>query len=306
MEHIIKSKLVSIVIPTYKSTFLKESIQSVLDQTYKNIELIIVNDNSPDDVDCIIKNFTDYRIRYYKNEVNIGGKDPVANWNKCLSLAQGEYFSLLCDDDIYEPTFIEEMLQLKAKYPYVHVFRARVKIVDANGQIIDMYPASPEFETCYDYMWHKLNWLRKQTISEFFYDTDYIKAQGGYYPLPKAWGSDDISCFILSKDNGIVTSNKLLVSFRMSDLNISANNNKNIRDKINATVCYKNKVDSLVKYCPNQALRNMILLAKDKNYEKQIGWCLFLSNLHDFIWAIKNIQINKKVILKSLFRKIFK
>lgn len=298
--------LVSVAIPAYKSEYLSEAIVSVLNQTYSNLELIIVNDKSPEDIYNIVSKFSDKRIRYYENEVNIGGRDPVANWNKCLSLANGRYFALLCDDDVYEPRFIEEMLKLKAAYPSVNVFRSRVKIVDSQGQAISMYPSSPEFETCFDYMWHKLSWLRKQTISEFLYDTEYIKNKGGYYPLPKAWGSDDISCFIFSKDNGIATSNELLVSFRMSGLNISANNDKNVKEKIKATVEYRKLIEILLQDCNDKALSKMINIAKESNYDKQIGWCLYLSNFHDLVGAVKNVAIGKKVILKSLLKKIFK
>ena len=57
----------SIAIPAFKSAFLKECIDSVLNQTYKNFELIIVNDHSPEDIRGIIEQFADIRIRYYEN-----------------------------------------------------------------------------------------------------------------------------------------------------------------------------------------------------------------------------------------------
>lgn len=304
MQNINSNTLVSIAIPAYKSGFLYESINSVLTQTYRNIELIIVNDDSPEDIESIVRMFSDSRIRYYKNEVNLGSLDPVANWNKCLSLAKGRYFSLLCDDDLYESSFIEDMLKLKERYPDVHVFRSRVKIVDSHGDILDMYPSSPEYETCFDYMWHKLNWLRRQTISEFFYDTEYIRNMGGYYPLPKAWGSDDISCFKFSKSNGIVTSNKLLVSFRMSGQNISANNDKFIRDKVRATVLYKDEIKKIVQNDSDENICKMILLANESNYERQMAWSLYLSNFKDFMWVVRNIHLNKKIILKSILKKL--
>ena len=117
------SILVTIAIPAYKSRYLKDAIESVLQQTYKNIELIIVNDNSPEDIFSVVSLYDDNRIKYYCNEINIGGKDPVKNWNKCLSYASGEFFSLLCDDDVYEARFIEKMIGLAAKYLNVNVFR---------------------------------------------------------------------------------------------------------------------------------------------------------------------------------------
>ena len=61
----------SFVLPAYKATFFKEAIDSILAQTYKEFELIIVNDASPDDLDSIVNSYSDSRIRYYVNEQNI-------------------------------------------------------------------------------------------------------------------------------------------------------------------------------------------------------------------------------------------
>ena len=117
--------LVSIAIPAYKKRFLAEAIQSVLSQSIQDFELIIVNDQSPEDLDSIIASFKDPRIRYYVNEENLGGQNPALNWNKCLSYAQGEYFALLCDDDLYEKDFLAHMLQVAREYPEANVFRTR-------------------------------------------------------------------------------------------------------------------------------------------------------------------------------------
>ena len=62
----------TIAIPCYKNKFLKEALDSILIQTYNNYEIIILNDKSPYDIDSIVSNYHDKRIRYYKNEINCG------------------------------------------------------------------------------------------------------------------------------------------------------------------------------------------------------------------------------------------
>ena len=96
----------TIGIPAYKSTFLKECIDSILAQDYSNFELIIVNDASPEDIDSIVSSYNDKRIRYYKNERNFGAEHVVDNWNKCLAYATGDYFVLMGDDDKMELDFL--------------------------------------------------------------------------------------------------------------------------------------------------------------------------------------------------------
>jgi glycosyltransferase involved in cell wall biosynthesis len=100
--------LVSIVLPSYKRAYvLPDAINSILNQTYTNFELIIVDDNSPDNTAEVIKSFNDPRIQYVKNESNL--KLP-RTLNKGFSLAQGEYLTWTSDDNIFEPTAIEKMV----------------------------------------------------------------------------------------------------------------------------------------------------------------------------------------------------
>ena len=228
-------QLVTIAIPAYKTTYLKEAIVSALSQTYTNIEVIVVDDKSPNNIKEIVDAFDDDRVKYYRNETNLGAKDPAGNWNRCLELAQGEYFALLCDDDLYKPTFVEEMLKLSVAYPDCNVFRSRCATIDKHGEVVQLYPSSPAWETSEDYMWHVFNDLRRQTISEFMYRTSYIKAIGGYSRLPLAWNADYISTFRLSNQGGIASVNQPLVCFRMSGENISSKSTHGL-EKIEANL----------------------------------------------------------------------
>ena len=99
----------TIAIPAYKSEFLKECIDSILNQTLQDFELIIVDDASPYPIKSVVSQFNDPRISYYCNTANTGAINVVDTWNKCLSLAQGEYFCLMGDDDILDKEYLSEM-----------------------------------------------------------------------------------------------------------------------------------------------------------------------------------------------------
>ena len=102
--------LVSIVLPTYNGEkYLSESIESVINQTYKNWELIIVNDCSTDGTLEIIKKYTekDERIKFITNEIN--SKLPQS-LNNGFKLAKGNFYTWTSDDNYYDPKAIEQMV----------------------------------------------------------------------------------------------------------------------------------------------------------------------------------------------------
>lgn len=105
--------LISIAMSTYNGErFIKEQIDSILDQSYANLELIITDDGSSDQTIEIIENYqeNDTRIKLYQNETNLGF---VQNFAKAISLCEGEYIALADQDDIWKKdklkTFIEKI-----------------------------------------------------------------------------------------------------------------------------------------------------------------------------------------------------
>jgi glycosyltransferase involved in cell wall biosynthesis len=101
-------KLVSILIPVYnRENFIEETIKSALNQTYNNIEVIVVDNKSTDKTWSILENFSkfDNRIKIFQNDFNIG---PVKNWMECIKKAHGVYGKILWSDDLISPDFLEK------------------------------------------------------------------------------------------------------------------------------------------------------------------------------------------------------
>lgn len=100
--------LISVCIPAYNnSAYISETINSILSQSYPNLELVIVDDRSTDDTAAQIKKFSDRRIRFYENDRNLG---MHGNWNRALSLCTGEYIKLVCGDDLIHPDCLSRQL----------------------------------------------------------------------------------------------------------------------------------------------------------------------------------------------------
>lgn len=105
--------LVSIIMPTYnRAKFISRAINSVIEQSYNNWELIIIDDNLPEstariDTEKVVSSYSDFRIKYIKNEKNLGG---ALTRNVGIFASRGDYITFLDDDDMYLPLKLEVQL----------------------------------------------------------------------------------------------------------------------------------------------------------------------------------------------------
>ncbi|WPR74576.1 glycosyltransferase family 2 protein [Algoriphagus sp. NG3] len=269
----------SICIPAYKSKYLQECIDSILRQTVGEFELIILNDCSPEPVEEISKKNQDPRIRYFKNEKNVGAYDLVDNWNKCLELATGEFIVIMGDDDRLATDYLEEFENLIQSYPALHVYHCRSKIIDDDGNDVLLTPALPAFEYVYDSIWHRLRQLRSNYISDYVYRTVALKSQGGFYKLPLAWGSDDITAFIASAKNGIAHSNKPVFEYRSNRLSITSTGND--LHKMMADLSYSDWLDDFLINNPphpsEKVIYQHLLKEKGKYMQEKKRYTMMLS-----------------------------
>lgn len=118
---------VSVIIPAYNNAaFIGATIQSVLDQTYPHFEVMVVNDASPDNVDEVIKQFTDPRIRYIIHEQNRG---LSAARNTAIRASTGEIIALLDGDDLFHPEKLRMHVEFLEKHPEIDVtYNARFEL----------------------------------------------------------------------------------------------------------------------------------------------------------------------------------
>lgn len=213
----------SVTIPAYKSQFLNDAISSVVCQTYTEWELIIVDDCSPEDLQSIVKPFlNDRRIRYYRNEKNCGAVDVVDNWNICLGYCTGDYVICMGDDDRLLPCCLEEYRKLIEQYPELNVYHAWSQIINDKNDVTLVQAPRPQWESAMSFIWNRWENRRNQFIGDFCYRTDYLKSVGGYYKLPLAWGSDDISAILAAKEKGIANTQTFCFQYRQNSLTITS------------------------------------------------------------------------------------
>ena len=174
----------SFILPAWKGRYLREAIRSILGQSYRDFELIVVDDCSPEPLKEIVGEFQDTRVEYYRNEHNIGGKDLVAQWNHCLQYAHGDYVILATDDDLYESGFLEEMTRLIDLYPEVDLLRSRIMQITDDGTILGMDGYYKERETFAEFVYNTMHGMKSGIPQYVFRRTALVEA-GGFVSFPR-------------------------------------------------------------------------------------------------------------------------
>lgn len=127
---------VSALVPSYNhGRYIRERIESILNQTYSNIELIVIDDRSDDDSHGIISELQgQYGFQYLRNERNSG--TPFAAWERICTLASGDYIWVCESDDVAEPSFVETAVASLAADPRAVMFYSSSHIINEASEII--------------------------------------------------------------------------------------------------------------------------------------------------------------------------
>ena len=148
------NKIVSVIMPSFNTgRFIKEAINSVINQTYTNWELIIVDDCSNDDTNEIINSFEDSRIKYLKNDTNMGA---AICRNRALKEAKGKWIAFLDSDDLWKKDKLEKQISFMEKGGYDFSYTNYIEMDEKstpNG-IIVTGPKKISKNKMYDYCWH--------------------------------------------------------------------------------------------------------------------------------------------------------
>ena len=170
--------LVSIGIPTYNraSSYLKQALQSAVNQTYKNIEIIVSDNCSSDDTESVVRAFNDPRIRYYRQKENIG---PLNNRNFCLQQSRGKYFLFLCDDDLIDEDFISTCMDAVKCHREPGVILTGAREIDSKGNVLSVAHNTVSGYTTGDFI---LGWFDRRLplyLCSSLFNTAKLKELGG-------------------------------------------------------------------------------------------------------------------------------
>ena len=131
---------ISVLMPVYKTKeeYLRAAIESILNQTYQDFEFLILDDCPDNTREDIVKSYKDTRIKYAKNERNLG---ITGSRNKLISMAKGEYLAVMDHDDISAPTRFAKEVEVLDENPEIGVVGSNIHKIVANKDVIQ-----PEFD----------------------------------------------------------------------------------------------------------------------------------------------------------------
>ena len=213
----ITTPLVSVIITTYNRVkLLEKTLDSVRNQTYKNLEIIVVSDASNDGTDKYIQNIIDSRIKYFKLEQNSGL--PAVTRNFGLKYSLGEFIAFCDDDDIWVNKKIEEQLKKIVNFDLCFTKRG---FINENGSIISHRPV---------YIPNKFNLstlliTNYITLSSVLLKRKLFLTFDSFNESPILKASEDYELWtrLLAKNIRVVICNEELVLYRIHTNNISTN-----------------------------------------------------------------------------------
>lgn len=171
--------LVTIGIPTYNRAdgYLKNALESALAQTYENIEIVVSDNCSTDNTGELVNSFGDNRIRYFRQEVNTKVEQ---NFNFCVDQARGEYFLLLCDDDLIDPDFVESCINAIDGSERPGLIRTGTRVIDGEGKVIKSWSNKLTGDSIADFIF---GWFESKTVlymCSTLFHTENLREAGGF------------------------------------------------------------------------------------------------------------------------------
>jgi hypothetical protein len=231
------------------------------------------DDCSPYDLKSIADKFIGrLDIRYKRFSENLGGKDLVAQWERCIDMTEGEpWLWLFSDDDLMSADAVASVLHAIDSASVTDLLRLNVDVIDKHGKIKErvVYPAHM---SCADYYSCKLSGSLNSYVVEFVFSRAHFFENKRFQKFDLGWGSDSATWLKLSKASGITTLPNGRIFWRLSGENITSRADKKIEyRKLKATI---------------KAFMFYYKFWKCRHFFKTTGW-LFVTSLIDLKHLLK-------------------
>lgn len=227
-------KELAIIIPAYKIKFLRQTLDSLVSQTNKNFNLYIGDDNSPFNLKELVSEYNDkLNIYYHRFPNNIGAKNIVNQWVRCVNLINDEkWIWLFSDDDIADNNCVETFFEtIKMDSEKYDVYRFNTRVIDDNNKIIGDNESPFEesaFEMCLDILQLK----RGHCMPDHIFSKSKYDELGGFIFTKYAQAADWATSINFATEKGICSMKNAKINWRYGSSNISGNAHLDNYDKV--------------------------------------------------------------------------
>lgn len=275
---------ITVLMPVYNGEkYLKEAIDSILNQTYKNFEFLIINDASTDSTKSIILSYEDPRIRLIYLETNIG---LVRSLNMGLELARGDFIARMDSDDISMPERLEKQYNHIIKNPEIGLVASKWEIIDEKGKSI----AIRNISYCYEELFYLLFFKNILGHSTIFFNKELIKKLSGYNENFSTCEDHELWCRII-RTTKIEQMNDILVKWRKIPSSITSKFNN--KQELCSQRVFLNNVKMVLS---NKLEEDKIYLPLQNYY--------FLKDVSNILpISLKLIDLNEKIIDSAAYNK---
>jgi glycosyltransferase involved in cell wall biosynthesis len=244
--------LFSVIIPAIKARHLGEALRSLVKQTWRDFEIIVLDDAGSSSVTRVVSAIQDSRIIYRRFDLNVGAEYPSKTWNLALESARGEFVVLLGDDDCLAENYLEAMERLIRTSPGSDLYRARLRIIGPNGSTLLPEAPVPVVESWDEFLFRRTTVFYPQSTAEMCVRATAIRKLGGYADLPLALGSDDITWLRLALSSPVISTNETYACWRIHSGGLS---HKGGAKAHRLAACENAQKIQLAMVCENEPLR---------------------------------------------------
>lgn len=305
---------ITVLMPVYNAAeYIRETINSVLNQTFTDFEFLIINDGSTDESESIIKSYSDPRIRLVNNEQNM---KLIATLNKGIELAQGKYIARMDADDICLPTRLEKQYQAMEANPDVALCGTGIKMMGKKffqPVVIKEPEVIRNVMRAYNVFFHPTVMFRRSILME-----------EGYRYNPNYLHAEDYQLFqLMSEKHKLMNVDETLLLYRLSPGGISR-----VHNTAQQTMTYTITTEALQRigftfdrnqYADRYLSKDQILEIKEKieqfffqagnreEIKSVLSWLwLDLSNRgsHHGFWMWRTFSSLKPLETKSLYKSL--
>ncbi|WP_121809545.1 glycosyltransferase [Mucilaginibacter kameinonensis] len=225
----------AIIIPAYKKIYFDQTLASLAAQSNKNFTVYIGDDCSPEDLRSIAERHQeDLDIVYNRFENNIGAKNLVLQWKRCVALSKTEkWICLFSDDDLMDSNCVEEFYStVDVATNDFDIFRFNTVVINQHGEIMNRGTTGPQTESSAQMAYNLLHGRRGNSMPDHIFSRSIYEECGGFVFTLYAQGADWAMSILFSRKKGMFIIPNAQIYWRYSGINISSNAARNKNDMI--------------------------------------------------------------------------